>query len=505
VVSDISGFEQVLDICLDRLNNGDPVGACLASYPAHAERLAPLLRVAQFLQTPDGPSMSAEGFDAAQVRMQARADGLRARRRSRPQPRRASVWPYLLAITRRLTIATAIGAFLLLMVLGAGAVTVSAASGSLPGSPLYPVKRATESFVSAVAYTPRLQARAHLKWADRRLHELEALFDRDRIVYRTVLVAVENETQRALVAAEQADPGTLMAVVTHIEHQQAVLGELLDQVSGSSRTELEWILVESAEANERARSALGEDLPITQTASPAPEVTSEPPGPDDTPQLTEFTPTPAPTNSAETPEASVPEAQPEPTEGLVTPQPTPTPRPSQSATAPQPTEPTQSPTPVSTATFTPTTTPVPEKHEPPTFTPTPEPSQPPPPTLASEPTQEPTLDVWDRSGLEFIDEGLTCEAGGTIWVKVVNQGNEAMAGPTDWELWFAASGPPKLGELIATGEVPALDAGQEYRISELPTEGSGRYIYMAYQRPGHPGENVLWSGAIVVDASQCIE
>ncbi|MHC4501423.1 MAG: hypothetical protein ACYS21_20220, partial [Planctomycetota bacterium] len=107
VVSDIPDFEQVLNICLDRLHDGDPVDACLASYPAHAERLAPLLRVAQFLQAPDGPSMSAEGFDVAQARMRARAASLRAQRRRRLQPRQASVWPYVLAITRRLTIATA--------------------------------------------------------------------------------------------------------------------------------------------------------------------------------------------------------------------------------------------------------------------------------------------------------------------------------------------------------------------------------------------------------------
>jgi TasA anchoring/assembly protein len=113
--------------------------------------------------------------------------------------------------------------------------------------------------------------------------------------------------------------------------------------------------------------------------------------------------------------------------------------------------------------------------------------------------------VWDKSGLEFIDQGFACEEGGTIWAKVTNLGDEAMAGPTDWELWFAASGPPKSGELMATGEVPALDVGQEHLVSEATVGGSGRYIYKAYQRPGHPGENALWSGAIVFDASQCGE
>ena len=36
-------FDEILSICLDRLQKGDTVEACLVSYPGYAGRLAPLL------------------------------------------------------------------------------------------------------------------------------------------------------------------------------------------------------------------------------------------------------------------------------------------------------------------------------------------------------------------------------------------------------------------------------------------------------------------------------
>jgi hypothetical protein len=38
-----SDFERILDECIDRINRGEPLEACLAHYPEYAERLKPLL------------------------------------------------------------------------------------------------------------------------------------------------------------------------------------------------------------------------------------------------------------------------------------------------------------------------------------------------------------------------------------------------------------------------------------------------------------------------------
>jgi len=37
-------FDRILDECIDRINRGDRLEDCLASYPEHAEKLGPLLQ-----------------------------------------------------------------------------------------------------------------------------------------------------------------------------------------------------------------------------------------------------------------------------------------------------------------------------------------------------------------------------------------------------------------------------------------------------------------------------
>jgi hypothetical protein len=259
-----SDFDRTLDICLNRLRAGDTPEACLASYPSYADRLAPLLWVAAGLRTPDGPSMSAGGLAAGEARLLAHAVQLRARPSGQaPAARRARSG--FLGGAYRLIAAAVASVLLACVLLSVG--TVSAASTSLPGSPLYPVKRASEAAVSSVALTPRLQARVHLVWADRRLREVEALMERDGVADEAILAALEQETEQALAAAEQAGAGSLMAAAVHTEHQQAVLSRVLVEAPPAARPGLQRALEASAKKNERARSALDRagdhGLPIT--------------------------------------------------------------------------------------------------------------------------------------------------------------------------------------------------------------------------------------------------
>jgi hypothetical protein len=273
-VTDSLDFEHVLNICLDRLQEGDTPQACLASYPSHASRLAPLLRVAALLETPDIEPMPAKDFRAGQARFLAHAAQLRARRQQVSAPRPGGILSNLLGSTRRLVVASMVSVLLLCGVLSAG--TVSAASASLPGSRLYPVKRTAEALVSSVAFTPRLQTRVHLAWADRRLREVEALMARDGVADEAALAALEQETEQALAAAEQADPDQLIVVVTHTQQQQEVLGQLLDKAPPAARPGLERALAASAQGQARAQSALEQARPGRPAASPGPPIT--PPG-----------------------------------------------------------------------------------------------------------------------------------------------------------------------------------------------------------------------------------
>jgi YqxM protein len=488
--------------------------------------------------------MSANGFRAGEARLLAYARQLSAQRQGALPVRRRRAVSRLIAGTRRLAAAVVVGMLLFCAVLSAGAVTVSAASASLPGSRLYTIKRTTESLVSSLAFTPGIQTQVHLAWAQRRLDEVGALIARDGIVYKTVLTALEHETEQALVAAEQAGPESLTVVIAHTEHQQTVLRHLLDQAPEAARLDLQQALATSTEMNERAWASLTEETPAGLPVSPAPYVTLQPLNPTDTPQPPRLTETPRTIETSEVSETPEPTGSPTPIETPqplqstttpVIPTPTATAQPLQPTTtgmtptataAPQPLQPTTTgvastvtatprplqptaspatPTPTATSqplqpTATPVTPTATATPQPPTATATP---QPPTATATPQPAQEPTSDTWDKSSLVFVNQGSDCEGSGNVWVTVKNSGSEAMAGPTLWELWYASSGSPKSGEVIATEEIPVLDVEQPYLISTAAISGSGTYMFKAYQRPGHPGAGVLWSDGITFDASQC--
>lgn len=226
---------------------------CLASYPVYAGQLAPLLRVAAKLERRGVPLLSAQGFNVGEARLLARAAELRPRQEGRAAVR-AGHGPGLWAGMRRLVAAGVAVVVLLGVVLSAG--TVSAASASMPGSRLYPLKRTTESLVSAAAFTPELKARVHLAWADRRLREIEAQAGQAGAVDEGLLTALAQETGQALEAAEQAGLEPLTAVAAHTEHQQAVLRRVLGKAPAAAQPGLERALEASAEGHARALSAL---------------------------------------------------------------------------------------------------------------------------------------------------------------------------------------------------------------------------------------------------------
>ncbi|MEW6504139.1 MAG: hypothetical protein AB1457_09275 [Chloroflexota bacterium] len=102
---------------------------------------------------------------------------------------------------------------------------------------------------------------------------------------------------------------------------------------------------------------------------------------------------------------------------------------------------------------------------------------------------------WDRSSLEF--KGNCTGDCDVVKAKICNTGSGDMAGTTTYEVYWAASGNPMFGTSIATGSVPALKAGTctflTYDPKTNPNGSAGNYMFKAYQRPGHPGNGVLWS------------
>ncbi len=65
-------FDRILDECIDRINHGEKIEACLADYPTHASQLEPLLKamtqtkaVYSFVPSLDAKRMDRQRFYAA--------------------------------------------------------------------------------------------------------------------------------------------------------------------------------------------------------------------------------------------------------------------------------------------------------------------------------------------------------------------------------------------------------------------------------------------------------
>jgi hypothetical protein len=97
-------FDEILDACVDRINQGDSIEACLVDYPAHAERLEHLLNAMRQTQEAYSFVPSADAKKEARQRFNHTLERLERRRRER---RSLFTWPRMWA--------TAAAVFLLVM------------------------------------------------------------------------------------------------------------------------------------------------------------------------------------------------------------------------------------------------------------------------------------------------------------------------------------------------------------------------------------------------------
>ncbi|MCX6003085.1 MAG: DUF5667 domain-containing protein [Chloroflexi bacterium] len=152
-------FNAILDECLERLLTGhETVEQCLQRYPEYVAELEPLLRTAVMMNKAVDVKPSADFRARARFQFQS----VMAESKS---PGRAAVFVPRWAV--------AVCAVLLVFVLGGG--TVVAADGSMPGSPLYPVKLVAENVRVSLAGSEEKKAELYAAFADRRITELDYL------------------------------------------------------------------------------------------------------------------------------------------------------------------------------------------------------------------------------------------------------------------------------------------------------------------------------------------
>ena len=151
-------FDNILDECLERLLvNGEPIEQCLQSYPEQAGELEPLLQTALIASKASAVQPRAEFKAKARYQFHSALQEV-ASRRSRP---------FFSWLPRWATVAT-----MAIVLVLAGGSTVAVADNSMPDSPLYQVKLATEQV--RLTLTPSQIGKAELcaELVDRRVAEI---------------------------------------------------------------------------------------------------------------------------------------------------------------------------------------------------------------------------------------------------------------------------------------------------------------------------------------------
>jgi len=269
--------------CLDALQQGQTVAQVLARYPQEREQLRPLLETAAKLQEFNlQPSLAAQtrSREAFLAEAEALSDKSRARSSS-------PVW------LRRLLVPVA--ALVMLFVLGAGLITVSAAA--VPGDPLYGAKRLAESLQLVLAADAAPRAELLEQFRQERIAEIRQLMAKGRdaeVEFEGMIQSIQDDTWRIAGLNTQVNDAT--------------------EISGAAQVGGTAVVAASV----RGGDLIARSISIIAAPSPVPQ-----PTPTDT-----VTPTPTAEPSSTPTAEPVDNAEPRPPATTVTdPQPTDTPTP----------------------------------------------------------------------------------------------------------------------------------------------------------------------------------
>jgi hypothetical protein len=181
------GFDSILDECLAAVQRGDSIEACLSRYPSHADRLEPLLQLADKVRkSPTAPPRPWPQANAWQ-RVRQRAQELRTERRPVEISMEYGLWVRPVAI---------IAAVLLALFFATGG-TALASQNALPDSPLYRVKLATEEVRLMFTFDDVHRAEILVDQSNDRMDEILEMRSQDKDIPSNVLSALRSRNERA--------------------------------------------------------------------------------------------------------------------------------------------------------------------------------------------------------------------------------------------------------------------------------------------------------------------
>ena len=188
-------IEDVLEACRVRLVRGDTIEACLAAYPSRAAALTELLPVAiqaQSLASVPDPERAV----AARRRFAMSIAAARENRARGESARYRGPFGWLVRIAVPLVLVLAMSA--------SGLGLALASDGSLPDSPLYSVKQASNKVALFLARTPEGRAAANARIANRQRLDLDYAEQNHKalmvrlVIARAMVEASDRATEQAL-------------------------------------------------------------------------------------------------------------------------------------------------------------------------------------------------------------------------------------------------------------------------------------------------------------------
>jgi len=176
-------FELILDDCIARLKSGQTLEECLAAYPSQSNELKPLLTIAARLQQISAPEERPAAIQVGKERLLT-AQGQLVSRPRIVQPLQQILtffrWILFGAKTRgqKYTLRLAVTMSVVLVV--AAVMTLNGSARSLPGDPLYDIKRTWEQTRLLFAINQDVREDLEIEYTHNRFEEMQELIQSHR-------------------------------------------------------------------------------------------------------------------------------------------------------------------------------------------------------------------------------------------------------------------------------------------------------------------------------------
>lgn len=164
----MNNIYDILEICLQELENGADLNAVLARYPDLANELRPILKASIMARTKAMPAPSPDVIRRGRSKLLQHASEMRE---VKSAPRKRMI-PMFQRFAISLTLAT--------VFLASGTGLVGASSSALPGENLYPVKRTWEDMRLFFTFNPEHKGLLESEFESERLNEVSELLTEGR-------------------------------------------------------------------------------------------------------------------------------------------------------------------------------------------------------------------------------------------------------------------------------------------------------------------------------------